>query len=37
MIEIMVTPQKLADFRANGELEVNGGKHVFPERVLHAD
>jgi PhoH-like ATPase len=30
MIEIMVTPQKLADFRANGELEVNGGKTYFP-------
>jgi PhoH-like ATPase len=30
MIEIMVAPQKLADFRANGELEVNGGKQYFP-------
>ena len=30
MIEIMVSPQKLADFRANGELEVNGGKQYFP-------
>lgn len=30
MIEIMVTPQKLADFRANSELEVDGGKQYFP-------
>lgn len=30
MIEIPVSPQKLADFRANGELEVNGGKTYFP-------
>jgi PhoH-like ATPase len=30
MIEMPVSPQKLADFRANGELEVNGGKQYFP-------
>jgi PhoH-like ATPase len=30
MIEIPVPAQKLADFRANGELEVNGGKTYFP-------
>ena len=30
MIEMPVSPQKLADFRANGELEVNGGKTYFP-------
>lgn len=30
MIEIPVSPQRLADFRANGELEVNGGKQYFP-------
>ncbi len=29
MIEIPVSPQKLAEFRANGELEV-GGKQYFP-------
>jgi PhoH-like ATPase len=30
MIEILVSPAKLAEFRANGELEVNGGKQYFP-------
>ena len=30
MIDLMVTPEKLAAFRANGELEVNGGRQYFP-------
>lgn len=30
MIEVTVTPEKLASFRANGELELNGGKQYFP-------
>jgi PhoH-like ATPase len=30
MIELTVSSEKLASFRANGELEVNGGKQYFP-------
>jgi PhoH-like ATPase len=30
MIELMVSAEKLAFFRANGELELNGGKQYFP-------
>ncbi len=30
MIELTVSPEKLAAFRANGELELNGGKKYFP-------
>jgi PhoH-like ATPase len=30
MIELQVSPDKMASFRANGELEVNGGKQYFP-------
>ena len=30
MIELSVSPEKMATFRANGELEVNGGKQYFP-------
>ena len=30
MIELSVGPEKMAAFRANGELEVNGGKKYFP-------
>ncbi|HEV2210460.1 MAG TPA: PhoH family protein [Verrucomicrobiae bacterium] len=30
MIEISVSPERIASFRANGELEVNGGKQYFP-------
>src|SRR5882762_10039762 len=30
MIELTVSPDKLASFRANGELELNGGKQYFP-------
>jgi PhoH-like ATPase len=30
MIEMSVSPEKLATFRANGELEINGGKKYFP-------
>ena len=30
MIEMIVSPEKLATFRANGELEINGGKKYFP-------
>ena len=30
MIELTVCPEKMAAFRANGELEVNGGKQYFP-------
>ncbi len=30
MIELMVSPEKLAAFRANGEYELNGGKQYFP-------
>ena len=30
MIELQVSPEKMAAFRANGELEVNGGKQYFP-------
>jgi PhoH-like ATPase len=29
-IEMAVSPDRLASFRANGELEVNGGKQYFP-------
>ena len=29
-IELMVSPDKMASFRANGELELNGGKQYFP-------
>lgn len=29
-IEMTVSPERLASFRANGELEVNGGKQYFP-------
>ena len=30
MIELSVGPEKMAAFRSNGELEVNGGKKYFP-------
>jgi len=30
MIEMMVSPEKMASFRANGELELNGGMQYFP-------
>lgn len=30
MIELSVSPEKMANFRANGELELNGGKKYFP-------
>lgn len=30
MVELLVAPDKLASFRANGELELNGGKKYFP-------
>ena len=30
MIELMVSPDKMASFRANGELELNGSKQYFP-------
>jgi len=30
MIEVSVGPDKIASFRANGELELNGGKQYFP-------
>jgi PhoH-like ATPase len=30
MIELSVSPEKMANFRANGELELNGGKQYFP-------
>jgi len=30
MIELVVSPDKMASFRANGELELNGGKQYFP-------
>jgi PhoH-like ATPase len=30
MIEISASPDKVATFRANGELELNGGKQYFP-------
>ena len=30
MIELMINPEKIASFRANGELELNGGKQYFP-------
>lgn len=30
MIEMSVGPEQLASFRANGELEINGGKQYFP-------
>jgi PhoH-like ATPase len=30
MIELMVSSDKIARFRANGELELNGGKQYFP-------
>src|SRR5262245_48037990 len=30
MIELTVSPEKMAAFRSNGELEVNGGKQYFP-------
>jgi PhoH-like ATPase len=30
MIEMSVSPEKMAAFRANGELEINGGKKYFP-------
>ena len=30
MREISMSPEKLANFRANGELETNGGKQYFP-------
>ncbi len=36
MIEMLVSPDKLASFRANSELEINGGKKYFPNRILHA-
>jgi len=30
MIELSITPERLAGFRANGELELNGGQQYFP-------
>ncbi len=30
MVELLVSPDKLASFRANGEFELNGGKQYFP-------
>ena len=30
MIELSVSPEQMANFRANGELELNGGKQYFP-------
>ena len=30
MIEMSVSPERMAAFRANGELEINGGKKYFP-------
>ena len=30
MIEMMVSPEKMVAFRAQGELELNGGAHYFP-------
>jgi PhoH-like ATPase len=30
MVELMVSPDKMASFRANGELELNGGVQYFP-------
>jgi PhoH-like ATPase len=30
MIEVSVSPEKMAAFRANGELELNGGRQYFP-------
>jgi len=30
MIELLVSPDRLASFRAHGELELNGGKSYFP-------
>ena len=30
MIEMMISPEKMAAFRANGELELNGGAQYFP-------
>jgi PhoH-like ATPase len=30
MIEVLVSPEWLASFRANGELELNGGQQYFP-------
>ena len=30
MIESTVSPEKMAAFRANGELDINGGKQYFP-------
>jgi PhoH-like ATPase len=30
MVEMVMSPEKLAAFRANGELELNGGKKYFP-------
>jgi PhoH-like ATPase len=30
MIEMSVSPERMATFRANGEMEINGGKKYFP-------
>lgn len=30
MVEMMISPEKMAAFRANGELELNGGVQYFP-------
>jgi len=30
MIEVQVSPERMAAFRGNGELELNGGKQYFP-------
>lgn len=30
MIELTVSPERIAAFRANGELEINGGQQYFP-------
>ena len=36
MMEMTVSAEKMAAFRAKGELELNGGKTIFPQRILHA-
>ncbi len=35
MIDLTAPPDKMAAFRANGELELNGGKTYFPNEYLH--
>ena len=36
MMEMSVSTDKMAAFRANGELDLEAGKTIFPERILHA-